>query len=212
MKLEKRNIRVVAGMHGNERMPVQALCDAGIEFLLANPRAYKRNVRFTEQDLNASFGTRQVKYESRRASEILKQIGRDELVIDFHTSAEKIPFVVLVDRKMIPLAEWTGVRRVVFMKHNIKKGRALINYRDGISIEAGAHADAVSMKNTVRILRAVSKRVRRAVVVYEVYGEIREPGKYTNFKLHADGFIPVLANEPEYQRRGLFGLKARIVA
>jgi len=212
MQLNKRTIVIVAGMHGNERMPGLALADAGVEFILGNPRAYKKNVRFTEKDLNASFGTRRKDFESRRAAEILRKIGADAVVVDFHTSSEKIPFVIVVDKKMIPLARRTGLRRVVLMRHNIKRGHALINHRDGISIEAGAHQDLASIKNTLRIIEALGENTLHPVTVYEVFDQIVRPGTYINFKQHPDGFIPVLANEPEYEKEGIFGLKARILS
>ena len=199
-------------MHGNERMPVSALADAGLDFILANPKAYKKNVRFTEQDLNASFGTKRKNYESKRAAEILREIGKNEVVIDFHTSASKTPFQILIDKKMISLAERTGIKRTVLMKHNIKKGHALINYRDGISIEAGAHTDKVASKNTLKVINSVKKNKKHLTILYEVFGEIRKPGKYVNWRKHPEGFIPVLANEPEYERSGLFGLKARRIS
>ena len=47
------------------------------------------------------------------------------------------------------------------------------------------------------------------MILYEVYDVISKPGEYENFKEHKDGFIPILANESEYERHGIFGLKAR---
>lgn len=55
-------ILVLGGMHGNERLGIdlvqllQIKPIAGVDALIANPRAVARNVRFTESDLNRSFG------------------------------------------------------------------------------------------------------------------------------------------------------------
>lgn len=206
----KQNIVFVAGMHGNERMPVQALTEAGVDFILGNPRAYELNVRFTEKDLNASFGVLSDSHESKQAAEILQKINEGDTVLDFHTTeAESTPFVIIVDKKMIPLAEKTGLTRVVLMKHNIKQDHALINYRDGISIEAGTHTDRKSYDTTLAVARSVRQNKKYPISLYEVYDEISEPGEYINFEEHPAGFIPVLANESAYELSGLFGLKAR---
>ena len=206
----KQKIIFVAGIHGNEKMPVKALTDSGIDFILGSPQAYEQDVRYTARDLNASFGFDDDSYESKRAKEILNEISEDAVVVDFHTTEkETTPFVIVVDEKMIPLAERTGLERVVIMKHNIKDGHALINYRNGISVEAGTHDDRKSYETTLKVVKNVQENKSHPMVLYEVYDVISEPGEYKNFKEHKDGFIPILANESEYERHGLFGLKAR---
>ncbi len=205
-----RKIVFVAGVHGNEKMPVKALTEAGVDFILGNPKAFDLNVRFTEEDLNASFGTLSASYESKRAAEVLQKIHEDDLVVDLHTTeAEPVSFVIIVDENMIPLAERTGIERVVIMKHNIKQGHALINHRDGISIETGTHEDQRSYRATLDVVNKMHKNTKHPVVLYEVYDRITEPGEYTNFQQHPMGFIPILANESAYELQGLFGLKAR---
>ncbi len=202
-----RNIVFVAGLHGNEQMPVKALRENKVPFVLGNPKAYKKDVRFIERDLNASFGIRNAKYESQRASEILKEIDKKDVVVDFHsTTAITVPFVIIVDEKMIPLAETAGLRNVVLMRHNIKKGHALINYRKGISIETGNHSSQKSHKVTLKVVKNILAGKKHPIRIFEVYGKILKPGRYHNFKKHSDGFIPVLAGEEAYD---FYGLKAR---
>lgn len=204
-----RNIQFIAGLHGNEQAPVRALEAVGIPFLLGNPLACKKNIRYTARDLNASFGVRGVGYEVKRASAILKRIPTCDLVVDFHTTtAVTPPFVIVVDERMIPLAATAGIPRVVLMRHNIKRGHALINYRDGISVEAGNHDTRASERCTMRVAKNVLAGRRASVKVYEVYGVIAKPGRYRNFHKHADGFIPVLAGEKAYD---FYGLKARLL-
>lgn len=209
-KITKQNIVFIAGMHGNERIPVAALTENGVPFILGNPIAYEKNIRFTERDLNASFGIDCKDYECVRANEILKEISEDVFVVDFHTTANEVnSFVIVVDEEMIPLARRTGLERVVIMRHNIKKGHALINHRKGISVEAGTHKDRRIYQMTLDVAQNVRGYKEHPAVLYEVYGEIKEPGDYKNFQMHAEGFIPILSNEPEYESQGLFGLKAR---
>ena len=206
----KRNVIFVAGLHGTEQMPVRALTDAGIGFILGNPKACEEKVRFTERDINASFGLDAESYESRRAEEILKEVDEADLVVDFHsTEAEVEPFVIVVDKDMIPFAKTTGVKRIVFMSHSIKEGHALINYRDGVSVEVGLHEGENSYAETLKIVASIERGAEHEAALYEVFGPITEPGDYINFQDHADGFIPILANESVYEKEGLFGLKAR---
>ena len=191
-------------------MPVRALSENNIPFILGSPRAREKNVRFIEKDLNASFGLSGATYEHMRANEILDEIPRDAFVVDFHTTAsEPRPFVIIVDEGMVALAKQTGIERVVVMRHNIKRGNALINRRRGVSIEAGRHDDQESYQTTLGVVQSILSGAEHPVVVYEVYEEIRKPGNYENFREHEEGFIPILAKEPEYEREGLFGLKAR---
>ncbi len=205
----EQEIIFVAGLHGDERMPVRALAESGVPFISGNPRAQRRNVRFVERDLNASFGSRGMSYEAARARIILKKIPPSALVVDFHTTTAKTPpFAVIVDGAMIELAARTGLARVVLMRHNIKGGRALIDYRNGVSVEVGGHRSRESYRTTLHVAKNILKKRRRSVLLYEVYGTITKPGRYRNFQKHPDGFIPILAGERAYD---FYGLKARLV-
>jgi succinylglutamate desuccinylase len=204
------NIVFVAGLHGNEYLPVLALTSIGQKFVVGNPRALARGTRLYQSDLNASFGVKENNYEAKRAKEILALIPKGSRVVDFHTSiAAKKPFAILVDPKMLPLALRTGMRRIVYMKYNVKNGHALINHRHGVSVEVGQDMDRSSFEQTMKVVENVKSGVRtKNVELYEVFGKITKRGKYDNFKQHKDGFIPVLAGESSYR---LYGLKARRV-
>ena len=72
-----------------------------IEFIIANPRAYAKNVRYTESDLNRSYGLGLDTYEGRRAKVIEERIQllRPELVLDFHTTtAEQLDLLITADK------------------------------------------------------------------------------------------------------------------
>ena len=210
MEFNGRTVRIVAGQHGNERGPVRALEAYGIDFELGNPKAYEKNVRFIDQDLNASYNVDENTHESARAEEILGCISPDDVVLDFHTtSAKGPPFAILTDAAMIPLAERTGVRYAVLMTHNIKNGHALINVRDGISVEISGYDTQSSFDNTLLITDHLKSGKRTQLELYEVFERITEPGDYENFVACADGTIPVLVGEESYD---FIGLRARKVA
>lgn len=206
-----KKIQFVTGLHGNERMPVLALASIGQNQIVANPQALAKNIRFIEKDMNLSFGTSGKTYEEKRANEVLGLINKNSLVIDLHTfSTQSEPFVIIVDLKILDFAKRLGFKNIVFMKHNIKGGHALINYRNGISIEMGNHNDQRSFKRVVELIIRLKNKKNSVLKtnLYEVFGMIDKPGEYVNFKKHKDGFVPVLAGENAYD---FYGLKARII-
>lgn len=206
-----KNIQFVTAVHGNEIMPTLALASIGESQVIANPRALARGVRFTEHDLNAAFGTGGDSYEEKRARELDKTLERKKLVVDFHSFSIKSElFAIVVDLAMIPLASSLGVKHVVYMKHNIKGGHALINKHQGVSVEVGEHSDPKSFDTTLQIVKKLKKDgINPAKVkVYEVYGRIEEKGEYINFK-EKNGIIPVLYGERAYDGLGFYGMAAK---
>lgn len=199
----------VAGLHGNEPLPILALIDLGIVPVLGNKKALIEKKRFLQRDLNASFGRNGNSYEESRAREILKMIPKKMNVLDFHTfSCKSPPFCVLTNLDMLPLAARTGIRRVVYMKHNIKGGHALCDQRLCISVEVGRHDSAKSFTATQNVVKHLcGGQVLKQIELFEVVGIIKKKGNYTNFKFHQDGFVPVLAGEKAYNHYGLRALK-----
>ena len=207
MEFSGRKIQIVAGQHGNEKGPVRALISRDYVFVLGNPEAGEKSVRYVDQDLNASYGIECPALESRRAREILDLIPSADVVIDFHTtSAKGPPFVILTDKAMLPLAKRTGLAHAVLMTHNIKKGHALINARDGIAIEISGYDTKESFDTTLSVLDTLESGRSDSLSLYEVYDLITEPGEYENFVECKDGFIPILVGEESYD---FIGLKAR---
>lgn len=98
MNAEEPRILVIGAQHGDERLGprLQRFLRAdtsgrfkNVHYSCGNPRAYRRNVRFTETDLNRSYDTLPAKtYEEKRAQKILHTIrkGNYDYVLDVHTS------------------------------------------------------------------------------------------------------------------------------
>lgn len=209
-----KEIQFVTTIHGNEPVPGRALRGMGEKHVVGNPLALLLRRRFVNRDLNASFGSRGLTYEELRAPMVLNQLNKEDLVVDFHTfSCESPPFAIIVDPSMLPLAASLGVDRVVYMKFSTKGGHALLNHRNGVSVEVGNHQDPKSSDLTKEIVtRLKTKGVYpEPIDLYEVFGKIETPGNYTNFVEHPDGFFPVLSGEKAYIKQGFYGLKARQV-
>lgn len=196
----------ISALHGNERLPVLALASLGVKQVVANPEALAINQRFVDQDMNGSFGTHGESYEERRARELLRQIDTQKSVIDLHTfSAESPPFAIIVDLNMLSLAKRLNLKHIVYMKHNIKSGHALINHVKGVSVEVGKHHDPACFRVTAKLVANLLHNNLPMIKcrVYEVYDVITDSGSFKNFVKHAEGFYPVLSGENAYNHGGL---------
>ena len=86
-------ILVLGGTHGNEQLGIKLVkllkkspID-GVDPIIANPRAVKAATRFTESDLNRSFGETYVgTYETKRAAKLKKLAAGYDVVLDFHNT------------------------------------------------------------------------------------------------------------------------------
>lgn len=103
-------ILAIISTHGNELLGPNVLAYMlakrsklleDIEFIIANPRAYAKNVRYTESDLNRSYGLGLDTYESQRAKVIEERIRllKPELVLDFHTTTAEQPDILITANK-----------------------------------------------------------------------------------------------------------------
>ena len=96
---------IVGGTHGNEWTGIKIVTHyqehlkkkfpkLRLEFIFANPDAYKKNTRFVDEDLNRAFqflDECRTTYEHKRAREIRTIIHREPcLVLDLHTTTSKM--------------------------------------------------------------------------------------------------------------------------
>ncbi|MDO8529990.1 MAG: succinylglutamate desuccinylase/aspartoacylase family protein [bacterium] len=119
-------ILVVGGTHGDEETGIKTVSllkrklITGIDALIANPRATKLHQRFTESDLNRSFGVQNPRtYEERRAVHLIEVLKQYDLIIDFHNTVSRTTCAILtVSRptwRQLQVATHLGMNRVVIM-------------------------------------------------------------------------------------------------
>ncbi|PID32750.1 hypothetical protein CR956_00825 [Candidatus Saccharibacteria bacterium] len=95
-------ILIVGVQHGNEVFGADVIeyCKdkySTVDGVLANPRAYKKGIRFCETDMNRSYNLDKASsYEEKRAIEILKMSADYDLVIDIHTTTADMEFVSII--------------------------------------------------------------------------------------------------------------------
>ncbi len=118
-------VLVIGGMHGNEPLGlavIQLLREKpikGVDAIVANEEANAKNRRFVKKDLNRSFpgSISSLKYESRRAAELLKLCQDYDLVLDFHNTHCPNNDCSFIGKQAVDatyrLASWLGLRRVI---------------------------------------------------------------------------------------------------
>jgi len=103
-------ILAIISTHGNELLGPNLLAYMlakrsklleNMEFIMANPRAYAKNVRYTESDLNRIYGLGLDTYEGRgaRIMEERSRLLKPELVLDFHTTTAEQPNILITADK-----------------------------------------------------------------------------------------------------------------
>lgn len=106
-----RRIVIVGGTHGNEWTGItivnhyqeylkKKFPSLTLDFVLANPEAYKLNRRFVDEDLNRAFQylhEHRESYEHQRARELREFIQQEEcLVLDLHTTTSAMGNTVII--------------------------------------------------------------------------------------------------------------------
>lgn len=149
MNTAKPRILILGAQHGDERLGerVRRFLKSDltgryqtVDYLCGNPKAYRRNVRFIESDLNRSYVANPKTYEEKRAQRILQIIraGKYDYILDIHTAREEVGRFFLVthlDETMQRIISASGLNRVAFMPPKIAKHSLIGNVPNAISIE-----------------------------------------------------------------------------
>ena len=106
-----KKILIIAATHGDEKIGIEVIdellkqgYEASFDFIIANPRAEKRNVRFLDTDLNRAYPGDKLasSYEKRRASKILSIAQKYQFVIDLHEAREGYDDFIIIPKKHLP--------------------------------------------------------------------------------------------------------------
>lgn len=106
-----KDLLFIVCTHGNESAPLEVLKNviqeygeenfySRCDYIIANPKALEKNIRFTEADLNRIYpGNSQSElYEERRAAELLIYAKQFRYVIDLHTTTADSGIFTLVTK------------------------------------------------------------------------------------------------------------------
>lgn len=215
-------ILLLGSQHGNERLGDQLhryIVRHRQELLpfvlykLANPKAFRANVRFTEGDMNRQYATNSKSYEAKRARYIKEYIadGQFDLVLDLHTTTCQQPPCLIVsgikseNKRFI---DATSISKIVEMKHSLVQSS--INYAVPQVVSVELHKTI--SKNILNDLcddidRYLKNKTFDTVkYVYEANDLILksdtpagDAAMLENFQLSHLGYYPVLVGENSYK-------------
>lgn len=214
-----KKVLVFGGTHGNEWTGIWVVKhyadtlkkkypSLDIEFILANPEAYKINKRFKDEDLNRAFQflheSRPDSFEHKRARELRDQILREEcFVIDLHTTTSAMGKTLIIT-DYNPLVLWVSREaeknvsdtRVIGSPDPNKKYLAS-QVPSSLMIEVGPVAngliDPAVLEGTVAVLDGVLDAIARAPKAptgeIELYVEVEDVKYPSNEKGEISAYI-----------------------
>jgi hypothetical protein len=199
-------IAIIGCLHGNEvlgKRVIEFLRDRiDARFIIANPPAVEKGVRFIGTDMNRSFpGNPQGSQEETLAHALLAKLEGIEFVIDIHsTTAVTEGFVIAVERSPQALIDAVPLNKVVLMPRAFASGKSLIDHIPGVSLEFHEGIDPASVANVVA--ETVANMVSSRTVVKEMYvGKRMLQGDaiFENFKqVPGTGLYAILSGEKAY--------------
>lgn len=159
----KPEYSIVGSLHGDEPAGKKAIekileeelkFQKPIKFIIGNERALKKDVRFTDCDLNRSFpgDSSSENYEERLARKIMREI-EGTMVVDLHTTHSfPRPFATFsnLNNDTRRLLKSSGVENAVYFPEHTG---TLNEQVDGIVIEAGYQKTEEAVSNAVSVLK-----------------------------------------------------------
>jgi len=228
---ELMKILIIAATHGNELLGTKLIGHIitkrpelleYLDFIIGNPRAYAKRVRYIESDLNRSYSLGDNTYEQRRANEIERYITtmKPDLVLDMHTTTCAEPPIMIVKDTVN-----STVRRYLRNCH-IEKVLQVTTENDGAGITPKFVAYEV-MSRAVKpaLLEAICDDIQKYIddtsshatkQVYKMAGKLYKADvsaaqlkTFINFEAHPLGFVPIMVGERAYrQQTDYVGFKA----
>ncbi len=211
----KPRILVVGAQHGDERLGPRVgrflRLDkteryATVDYLCGNPRALRRNIRFTETDLNRSYGApAPTSYEEKRAQRILAYIqkGNYDYVLDIHTSRADVgKFLIAthLDNNVLDIVSASIYERVAIMPPHIADCSLIGNVPNAISIEIDRRLtyQQQSLHELIELLDNLldAKRHPSLREIFYVADKIPLDSQISyenkNFERSPEGFYPII--------------------
>ncbi len=106
-----KKILIIIGTHGDEKIGgeivgklLQSPYKNDFEYMIGNPRAYEKNVRFIDADLNRSYpgNLSSACYEVRRAAINMQKIRGYDYIIDLHEASQGRNDFIIIPQKTFP--------------------------------------------------------------------------------------------------------------
>ena len=190
--MTEKRLLIVSGTHGNEINPIWAVekfkkinyidCeDKNIQFILGNPYACEKGLRYIDVDLNRSFNVPETSinekyYEINRAKNLLKNFGIKsskpcQIAIDLHTTTSSMgTSIVMYGRRKKDfclaaiLQNQLGLPIYLHEKDKNQTGFLVEAWPSGLVIEIGPvaqnHYDSQIVERFIVILNFLKKMIQ----------------------------------------------------
>lgn len=219
---------IIAALHGDEELGVEVMEKIEKEFLpekysydwiIGNPEAYKKKVRFIEADLNrvAPGDLKSSIYEERRAAEIIALSQKYSFVLDLHATVANSGIVTLITYPTLQnffLASMINTRRSIVWyssSSSVKGPISQFTKCPAIEIECGPQKSNKTKDELLKILKEfilknfetkvgrILKQIK-SKQFYVIYGKmIGEHNSrikdFKPYKNNKESFYPFLANQ-----------------
>lgn len=217
-----KKVLFVVASHGDEPVGLKVVerlfkskTEKNFNYLVGNPRALKRNVRFIDTDLNRIYpGKLKGNFEETIAYDNLKFIKKNnyDYVIDLHGTISKTGIFVIITKptyENLFLASLLDIKRVVIWPKSKETIGSLSSFvKCGIEIETGPKNNKKITKNLENILskfvKGINKKDNVKVKIkekefYMITGKIKRKEnapKLKDFKKN-ESFYPLFVNQYE---------------
>lgn len=225
-------ILILGSQHGNERLGTglyehikryRPELLENVFYKLANPKAFKQNVRYIETDMNRSYDDNLHSYEASRASQVLRYIdnGNFDLVLDMHSTTCEQPPCLIIDTVREVNSRFivaSTIAHIIEMQHPIVNNSLNSKRQHVISIEVNRHITKPLLDNLCddierycKNMPSDTKRYSYRITQLLEKDEMSEAdaAKLVNFQRSSFGFYPVLVGENSYKQQTRYlGFKA----
>lgn len=217
-----KKILFVAASHGDEPIGLIAVkklkkrkLKQKFDYLIANPKAFRKNVRFTDADMNRVYpGSPSGNNEERRASAILNMTKKKkcDFVIDLHGTVSKtgvFGVITRLDLNNLKLSLMLNLKKIVIWPDSKESNGSLSTFtKCGMEIESGPKNNEKVISNLENTLADFLKNVGKEIDVkkeiknkefYTVIGKIAVGGckeKLADWK-KTKNFYPLFVNQYE---------------
>jgi aspartoacylase len=224
-------ILLIGATHGDELLGVklyihmlkhrQTLVEH-VNFIIGNPKAFATKKRYTDCDLNRSYGVETTGYESLRARQIVKYIEtiKPDIVLDMHTTTGvQQPCLIVPNlrgrykRQYLRASHVPTLLQVAALNDIASTGDNIIGYEVSNSqINRGLLDDICDdierfvekkMPNRQKLLYTMTGKIYKRVVSQD------DIASFVNFKMSPLGFVPIFIGEKSYKlQTDYIGFKA----
>jgi hypothetical protein len=226
-------ILILAATHGNELLGIKlyerllkqrSVLLESIDFVIGNPRAYAKSLRYTDKDLNRSYGIGGDEYEATRAREIQEYIHltQPDIVLDMHTTNCVQPNCLIVHdlssdikKKFLRASHIDTILQVQPMGDIATVGDNIIGY------------EVPNKAITPALLAAIAQDIQNFIMheqpyphkkLYKMLGKIykqeilpQQAKSFVNFQEHELGFVPIMTGNNSYKKQtDYLGFKASV--